>query len=371
ESTQREIAAVIKPHEMPGMNKRVYLPAIHDTFFVRTPQITLQTINSLLGISDGVIFSVDKSNGKITLLVSKENSSISSELMSLALKTIDSSRVKIYNRRLPGAFKGSSVANFLILRILEEPFMNIYGLFVNKHAGPVSSIRYFTKNDYQWIASFCLQTVVALFNTQLNDALKRSQLETIMRLAAAIEYRDRETGMHITRVSEYCALIADKINLSRVEVELIKAAVPLHDLGKIAIPDSVLLKPSALTEEEKNIIRTHTIVGAKMLEGSDSFILQAAYLIALYHHEKYDGTGYPYGLKGNAIPLYGRIASLADVFDALSSSRVYKQAESFDQSIKRIEELAGKDFDPQIVEAFVKNKKLAFEIYSKYQEIVS
>ncbi|MCM8825411.1 MAG: CHASE2 domain-containing protein, partial [Candidatus Omnitrophica bacterium] len=371
ESTQREIAAVIKPHEMPGMNKRVYLPAIHDTFFFKTPQITLQTINSLLGISDGVIFSLDKSSGKINILVSKENSGIDTELVSLALKTMDSQRVKIYNGRLPGQFKKFSVSNLLILRILEEPFMNIYGLFINKQAGPVSSVRYFTRNDYQWIASFCLQTVVALFNTQLNDALKRSQLETIMRLAAAIEYRDRETGMHITRVSEYCALIADKLNLPRIEIELIKSAVPLHDLGKIAIPDSVLLKPSALTEEEKEIIRTHTIVGAKMLEGSDSLILQAAYLVALYHHEKYDGTGYPYGLKGNAIPLYGRIASLADVFDALSSSRVYKQAVTFDQAIKKVEELAGKDFDPQIVETFVKNKQIVFEIYSKYRETIS
>jgi len=105
-----------------------------------------------------------------------------------------------------------------------------------------------------------------------------------------------------------------------------------------------------------------------MLEGSDSFILQAAYLIALYHHEKFDGTGYPYGLKGNAIPLYGRIASLADVFDALSSKRVYKEAVSFESSIQKIIELAGKDFDPQIVDAFVKNKELAFEIYTKYQE---
>jgi len=369
ESTQREIAAVVRPHEMPGLQKRVYLPAFHSTFFTKTPQITLKTINSLLGISDGIVFSMDKSSGKITVLVSKEDSNISTELISLVLKNIDQTeKVKIYNRGIPGDLKKFSVSNLLILRILEEPFMNIYGLFINKKTGPVSSVRFFTRNDYQWIASFCLQIVVALFNTQLNDALKKSQLETIMRLAAAIEYRDRETGMHITRVSEYSALISSEIKLPEVEVDLIKSAVPLHDIGKIAIPDSVLLKPSGLTEEEKEIIRTHTIVGAKMLEGSDSFILQAAYLIALYHHEKFDGTGYPYGLKGNAIPLYGRIVSLADVFDALSSNRVYKQAESFDVSINKIMELSGKDFDPQIVDVFVKNKELTFEIYSRYQE---
>lgn len=368
ESTQREIAAVIRPHEMPGMQKKVYLPAIHDTFFEKTPRITLKTINSLLGIEDGIIFSADFSTDKINILVSKENTSIREDIISYALKAIGNDRLKIYNKNLPSEFRKAGIYNFIILRILEEPFMNIYGFFINKGYGAVSSVRYFTQDDYQWIASFCLQIVVALFNTQLNDALRKSQLETIMRLASAIEYRDRETGMHIARVSEYCGLIASEINLPQVEVDLIKTAVPLHDLGKIAIPDRVLLKPSALTEEEKEIIRTHTIIGAKMLEGSDSFVLQAAYLIALYHHEKYDGTGYPYGLKGNAIPLYGRIASLADVFDALSTKRVYKQPESFDISLERVKELAGKDFDPQIVEAFTRKRKLALEIYLKYRE---
>ncbi len=368
ETTQREIAAIVRPQEMPGMQKRVYLPTIHDTFFYRTPVITLKTINSLLGISDGVVFSHDRSTASIKILVGTEQTRINKEMISAALKTIQNDRVKIFNRYLPEDLKRFGLSNILILQILEEPMMNIYGIFVDKKSGPVSSVRAFTKNDYQWIASFCLQIVVALFNTQLNDALKKSQLETILRLATAIEYRDRETGMHISRVSEYCALIATEINLPKVEVELIKSAVLLHDLGKIAIPDNILLKPSALTDEEKEMIKTHTITGAKMLEGSDSFILQAAYLIALYHHEKFDGTGYPYGLKGTAIPLYGRIASLADVFDALSSKRIYKEADSFESSIQKIIELAGKDFDPQIVEAFVKNKHLAFEIYTKYQE---
>lgn len=368
ESTQREVASIIKPQEMPGLQKRVYLPSIHDTFFSKTPQITLKTINSLLGISDGIVFSIEKGSGNISILVSQKDSKINKELISLALKVIKEEKVKIYNRNLPEDFKKFSVSNFLILRILEEPFMNIYGLFINKKKGPVSSVKFFTRNDYQWIASFCLQTVVALFNTQLNDALKKSQLETIMRLAAAIEYRDRETGMHISRVSEYCALLASKINLPQIEVELIKTAVPLHDLGKIAIPDSVLLKPTELNQQEKEIIKTHTVIGARMLENSDSLILQAAYLIALYHHEKFDGTGYPYGLKGNAIPLYGRIASLADVFDALSSKRVYKIAETFEDSLRILEGLAGKDFDPNLVEAFLKNRESVFEIYSMYRE---
>lgn len=368
EVTQREIAGIIRPHEMPGMQRKVYLPAVHDTFFKRTPQMTLETINGLLGISDGIIFTADLSTKKINVLVSKQNSGIKEEILLYALNAIGNERLRIYNRNLPAEFQKSGIHNFLILQILEEPFMNIYGFFINKGYGEISTSKTFTRNDYQWIASFCLQIVVALFNTQLNDALRKSQLETIIRLAAAIEYRDRETGMHISRVSEYCGLIATKINLPQIEVELIKTAVPLHDLGKIAIPDSVLLKPSALTDAEKETIKTHTIIGAKMLEGSDSLVLQAAYLIALYHHEKFDGTGYPYGLKGNAIPLYGRIASLADVFDALSSRRIYKHAESFDSSIKAIQELADKDFDPQMVDIFVNNRDLAFEIYTKYQE---
>jgi len=372
EATQREIATIIRPQEMPGLQKRVYVPVIHgETFFNRTPQITLKTINSLLGISEAVIFNVEKGTKNINILVITENTKIDRHLISLALDTIGNDTVKIFNRNISADFKRQGISNFLILRVLQEPLMEIFGLFVNKTSGPVSPVRFFTKDDYQWIASFCLQIVVALFNAQLNDALKKSQLETIMRLAAAIEYRDRETGMHISRVSEYCALIASEINLPPFEVELIKIAVPLHDIGKIAIPDSILLKPSSLTEKEREEMKTHTIIGAKMLEGSDSFILQAAYLIALYHHEKFDGTGYPYGLKGKAIPLYGRIASLADIFDAISSKRVYKHAESFDESIHKIIDMAGKDFDPEIVDAFVKNRNLAFEIYTKYQEETS
>jgi len=368
ESTQREIAVALKPHEIHGIGeqKRAYLPALQNDFFNKTPLLTLKTITSLLGISEGVIFSVDRSTEKPTILVANKDLTIGTEVLSIAVSILSSEKVKMMNKNIPPELKNYGISNCLILQILEEPTMKIYGFFSNKKPGAISSMRFFTNNDYQWIASFCLQIVIALFNTQLNDVLKKSQLEMIMRLAAAVEYRDRETGAHISRVSEYCALIASGINLPQIEVDLIKSAVPLHDLGKIAIPDSVLLKPSSLTEDEKQIIRQHTIIGAKMLEGSDSFILQAAYLIALYHHEKFDGTGYPYGIKGTAIPLYGRIASLADVFDAISSKRTYKEAQSFESTIQHIINLSGKDFDPKIVDAFVKNKDIAFEIYRKY-----
>lgn len=368
ESTQREIALALKPHEMPGMQKKLYMPAFQDDFFNKTPRLTLRTVISLLGISEGIIFSVDRATEKPVILVAGQDSKITPDILSLAVNALDSEKAKIINKKVPFEFGKYGISNFLILQILEEPLMKIYGFFANKQPGPVSSAKLFTTTDYQWIASFCLQIVVALFNTQLNDALRKSQLETIVRLATAIEYRDRETGAHISRVSEYCALIASKINLPPVEVELIKAAAPLHDLGKIAIPDNILLKPESLTEDEKKIVRQHTVIGAKMLEGSDSFILQAAYLIALYHHEKFDGTGYPYGLKGTAIPLYGRIASLADVFDALSSKRIYKEAQTFESAIQYIAELSNKDFDPNIVDIFVENKDLAFEIYTKYKE---
>ncbi|MGB9642220.1 MAG: CHASE2 domain-containing protein, partial [Candidatus Ratteibacteria bacterium] len=186
ETTQREIAALVKPQEMPGMQKRVYLPTIHDTFFYRTPVITLKTINSLLGISDGVVFSQDRSTASINILVGTEQTRINKDMIYAALKMIQNDRVKIFNKHLPEDLKAFGLSNILVLQILEEPMMNIYGIFVNKKAGPVSSVKAFTKNDYQWIASFCLQIVVALFNTQLNDALKKSQLETILRLATAI-----------------------------------------------------------------------------------------------------------------------------------------------------------------------------------------
>lgn len=182
--------------------------------------------------------------------------------------------------------------------------------------------------------------------------LKDTRLDVIQRLAVAAESRDTGTPGHIYRMSHYCQKLALAVGLPREQAELILATSPLHDIGKIAIPDAILLKPAALDTYEFEIIKTHTTLGAKMLSGSDSVFLRMAESIALSHHEKWDGSGYPRGLKEEEIPLVGRICAIADVFDALTSSRPYKRAWSCDEAIAEIKRLKKTHFDPKLVEAF-------------------
>jgi putative two-component system response regulator len=168
-----------------------------------------------------------------------------------------------------------------------------------------------------------LLTTVARLR-QAESAIQLSQAETIRRLAYAAEFRNAETGTHTERMSRYCELLARKLDLDEERCELIRLASGLHDVGKIAIPDRVLLKPGSLTESERRMMERHTEIGYRMLADSSSELLDVAAAIALSHHERFDGTGYPHGLAGEAIPLEGRIAAVADVFDAITSNRVYR-----------------------------------------------
>src|SRR4051812_6235219 len=184
------------------------------------------------------------------------------------------------------------------------------------------------------------------------EALARSQEETIRRLSVAAEYRDEDTGHHIDRMSTYAAILARELGLPEDEVELIRIAAPLHDVGKIATPDAILLKPGALTPEERRIMEEHATTGWQMLSDSTSELLQLAATIARTHHEKVDGTGYPRGLKGDTIPLVGRIAAVADVFDALTSDRVYRPAMSIDRALGIMREGRGTQFDEDVFDVF-------------------
>jgi putative two-component system response regulator len=182
--------------------------------------------------------------------------------------------------------------------------------------------------------------------------LQAAEVEVAKRLAFAAELRDYPDGSHPSRVGRMSAAIAAELSLPEAEVELIRLAAPLHDIGKLCIPDAVLLKPGALTSDELDIIKTHTTQGAKILTGTQSDILQAAEEIALYHHENWDGSGYTPGLAGEAIPLPGRIVTVADVFDALLHKRAYKPAWTPLDAIGYIEQQKGKKFDPRVVDAF-------------------
>ena len=185
--------------------------------------------------------------------------------------------------------------------------------------------------------------------------LEEAYLDTIHRLVIAAEYKDENTGDHIIRMSRYSALIAKKLGLPDQEVQNILYAAPMHDIGKIGIPDSILVRPGKLTDEEFAIMKTHSIIGAKILSNSKAPILRLAEEIALSHHEKWNGKGYPRGLAGDEIPLSGRIVSLADVFDALTSKRPYKEPFPADKAIEIIKKERGEHFDPQIVDVFLAN----------------
>jgi len=188
--------------------------------------------------------------------------------------------------------------------------------------------------------------------SQRTEELLKTQQEIIQRLSLAAEFKDTDTGNHTLRVGLYSAILAKQLGLDSSEIEQLRLAAPMHDVGKIGIPDQILLKTGKLTQEEWETMQTHTTLGYKILKDSDSILLKNASIIALTHHEKWDGSGYPYGIKGEDIHLYGRITAIVDVFDALTMQRPYKKAWSIEDSVHFITEGAGTHFDPRIVTAF-------------------
>ena len=183
--------------------------------------------------------------------------------------------------------------------------------------------------------------------------LRYTQFDIIRRLAQAAEFRDGDTGIHIIRMSQYAMKLGQALGLSEADCDLLHHASPLHDVGKIGIPDSILLKPGKLTPEEFEIMKTHTTIGAKILAGSDSPVMKLAEVIALTHHERWDGKGYPYGIKGDEIPFVGQICSVCDVFDALTSERPYKKAWSVEDAVAEIVRMRDLNFNPRIVDCFI------------------
>ncbi|MEY2609958.1 MAG: hypothetical protein RLZZ128_607, partial [Actinomycetota bacterium] len=192
--------------------------------------------------------------------------------------------------------------------------------------------------------------------------LEQFQLEALERLAILGEFRDTDTGEHTVRVGDMCADIAHLLDLDPVWSERLRLAARLHDIGKVAIPDSILLKPGPLTPAEFEIMKTHTTVGARILSGSNSPLVRLAEEVALNHHERWDGTGYPNALGGNDVPIAGRICAVADVFDALTSERVYKRAWSVEDAVRYIERAAGTQFDPAVVAAFMRIASERFSV---------
>lgn len=199
-------------------------------------------------------------------------------------------------------------------------------------------------------------------------AIHSREQELLFRMSRAAEFRDPETGAHIQRMAHYSHLIAASLGLSAEDQNLILQAAPMHDVGKIGIADYILLKPGKLTPEEFDVMKTHAQLGFELLKGSESVVLQAAASIAISHHEKFDGSGYPYGVAGEAIPLFGRIVAVADVFDALTSERPYKKAWDFERAIGFLREGAGTHFDATCVEAFLVKMDGILAIHARFQD---
>lgn len=198
--------------------------------------------------------------------------------------------------------------------------------------------------------------------------IEQTRTQVIQRLGVAAEYKDNETGLHIIRMSKYSELIAREKGLSDSEVNKILDAAPMHDIGKIGIPDRVLLKPGKLDAEEWDIMKQHPKIGVDILGDDKSELLTLAREIAISHHEKFDGSGYPNGLSGQDIPLSGRIVAIADVFDALTTERPYKKAWPLEKALNLLKEESGSHFDPELVECFMRRLPEILAIKEKYAE---
>ena len=219
--------------------------------------------------------------------------------------------------------------------------------------------------DQNLIDIFCVNICIAFDNLELSREIEETQRDCIYTLGEAAEARSQETGNHVKRVAECCWLLALKYGLSSEEAALLRMASPMHDIGKLAIPDSILNKPGKLTAEEFSIMQNHCEIGYYIMKKSPRAILQTAAMIAYQHHEKFDGTGYPQKLNGSETHIFSRITALIDVFDALHSDRVYKKAWPLSEIIELLQQEKGKHFDPQLVDLFLANLDEFLDIYRK------
>ncbi len=257
---------------------------------------------------------------------------------------------------------------FLTKSILAEPLLDTNGDVIgaiqvlNKKRGDGK----FSNKDMETLVVAAGFAGNSLETFMLNQEIIESQNETILLLGELCEKRSLETGKHTSRVALYSVAVAEAMGLPQEDIQILKQSSGLHDIGKLATKDKILLKPGKLTDEEYDEMKKHTEVGHLMLKDSKNRILQTGALISYQHHEKYNGTGYPQGLKGDEIHIFARITAIADVFDAITSVRCYKEAWPVDKSFELIKSESGKHFDPKVVEAFF---EVTDEILTIYEEL--
>ena len=229
----------------------------------------------------------------------------------------------------------------------------------------VGGVDYITKPISPTVVLARVKTHLSLVQA---DELMRTRLQVVQRLGRAAEYKDNETGMHVLRMSHYSKILALAYGFSDAAAEILLHAAPMHDIGKIGIPDSIMLKPGKLTKEEFDIMKTHPQIGAEILGDCDSELLLIAKSVALTHHEKWNGSGYPNGLSGEEIPVEGRIVAVADVFDALTSKRPYKEAWSVEKTLDLMRSEKGKHFEPKLVDLLEENLPQILAIKARWQD---
>lgn len=229
----------------------------------------------------------------------------------------------------------------------------------------LGAVDYITKPISPAIVRARVKTHLSLVQA---EQLKQAHVDLVHRLGRAAEYKDTDTGEHIARMSQYSKLLALEFGMGEQQAELLRQAAPMHDVGKIGIPDAILLKPGRLTPDEFDHMKQHAAIGAQILANSSSPLLQLAHKLAIEHHEKWDGSGYPSGLKGEQISVEGRIVAIADVFDALTSKRPYKEAWGVEEALEHMQAQAGKHFDPHLINLFVNKLDAIIAIKNAYQE---
>jgi len=256
--------------------------------------------------------------------------------------------------------------------LMVVPFRNNDGRIIGAYQAinKMTPAEAFSQRDLEYLTLAASYSGKSIESVMLQQEIEETQKEIIFTMGEIGESRSKETGNHVKRVAEYSYVIALGLGMPQEEADLLKMASPMHDIGKVAIPDSVLKKPGKLTDEEYDIMKTHTTIGYNLLKNSRRTLLKTAAIVASQHHEKWNGRGYPDGLAGEDIHIYGRITAIADVFDALASDRVYKKAWELDRILNLFKEERGQHFDPNVVDAFFDQLPAILKIRDEYQDAI-
>jgi HD-GYP domain-containing protein (c-di-GMP phosphodiesterase class II) len=269
-----------------------------------------------------------------------------------------------------GAIATDKKTGYRTRAMMVIPFRNSEGQIMGAYQAinKMTPSQQFSDQDMEYLTLAASYAGKSLESALLTNEIEETQKEIIFTMGEIGESRSKETGNHVKRVAEFSYVIALSLGMPHEEAELLKMASPMHDIGKVAIPDEVLKKPGKLTEEEFEIMKSHTDIGYGLLKNSSRRILKTASIVAYEHHEKWNGRGYPQGLKGENIHIYGRITAIADVFDALGSDRVYKKAWELDRILNLFKEERGQHFDPRVVDAFMAALPKILEIREQYSD---